>query len=209
MIRFSVRVLAVLGSFMLASLAAAAGDAEAGAARAATCAACHGLDGNSINPQWPSLAGQGEAYMVTQLHRFKSGERADAVMSPQAALLSEQDILDVAAYYAVQTPKIGVAQAGQKVLDRGQLIYRGGILERQVPACITCHGPSGAGNGPAEFPRLSGQHAVYVALQLKTFRENYEPHKSHARQNPMMSAIAAKLTDEEIEAVAQYVSGLH
>ena len=173
------------------------------------CAACHGIDGNSINPEWPSLAGQGAAYMVTQLKRFQSGERDNVLMSPQASFLSEQDMLDVSAFYAAQAPKIGVAQADQKTLDLGELIYRGGILERGIPSCASCHGPGGAGNEPAEFPRLAGQHATYVMLQLKSFREGFEAHKIHTRQNPMMNEVAAKMTDEEIEAVAHYISGLY
>ena len=197
------------GIVFLTSPAFAAGDPEAGQARAVVCAACHGVDGNSINPEWPNLAGQGAAYMVTQLKRFQSGDRENALMAPQATFLLEQDILDVSAYYAAQAPKIGVAQAEQKILELGELIYRGGLLERNVPACITCHGPGGAGNGPAQFPRVAGQHATYVVLQLKSFREGFEAHKSHTRQNPMMNEVAAKLTDQEIEAVAHYISGLY
>lgn len=192
-----------------ASLAFAEGDPEAGKARSAVCAACHGLDGNSINPEWPNLAGQGAAYMVTQLKRFQSGERENAVMAPQAALLSEQDILDVSAYYAAQTPKVGVAKADQKILSLGKLIYRGGILDRGIASCIACHGPGGVGNDPAQFPRIAGQHAAYVIAQLKSFREGFEAHKIHTRQNPMMNEVAAKMTDKEIEAVAHYISGLY
>ena len=147
--------------------------------------------------------------MVTQLERFQSGERENVLMSPQASFLSEQDILDVSAFYAAQTPKIGIAQADQKTLGLGELIYRGGILERGIPSCSSCHGPSGSGNEPAQFPRLAGQHATYVILQLKSFREGFEAHKIHTRQNPMMNEVAAKMTDEEIEAVAHYISGLY
>ena len=197
------------GIVFLTSPAFAEGDPVAGQARSAVCAACHGIDGNSINPEWPSLAGQGASYMVTQLKRFQSGERENVLMSPQAVALSEQDILDVSAYYAAQTPKIGVAQADRKTLDLGELIYRGGILERGIPSCVACHGPGGAGNEPAQFPRLAGQHAAYVVLQLKSFREGFEAHKIHTRQNPMMNEVAAKLTDQEIEAVAHYISGLY
>ena len=147
------------GIVFMASRVFAEGDPVAGQARATVCAACHGIDGNSINPEWPSLAGQGAAYMVTQLKRFQSGDRENVLMQPQATLLSEQDILDVSAFYATQTPKIGVAQADTKTLELGELVYRGGILDRNIPACISCHGPNGAGNDPAEFPRLAGQHA--------------------------------------------------
>ncbi len=197
------------GIVFLTSPAFAAGDPVAGQARAATCAACHGIDGNSVNPEWPSLAGQGAAYMVSQLKRFQSGERENVLMSPQAMLLSERDILDVSAYYATRAPKVGVARADQKTLNLGKLIYRGGILERGIPSCGSCHGPAGAGNEPAEFPRVAGQQAAYVALQLKSFREGFEAHKAHTRQNPMMNEVAAKMTDREIEAVAHYISGLY
>ena len=197
------------GIVFLTSPAFAEGDPAAGQARAVVCAACHGIDGNSINPEWPSLAGQGASYMVTQLKRFQSGERENVLMSPQASTLSEQEILDVSAYYAAQTPKIGIAQTDQKTLNLGELIYRGGILERGIPSCIACHGPGGGGNEPAQFPRLAGQHAAYVILQLKSFREGFEAHKIHTRQNPMMNEVAAKLTDREIEAVAHYISGLY
>ena len=209
MIRFWIWAALAPGIVFLTSSGFAAGDPAAGQARAVVCAACHGADGNSINPEWPSLAGQGAAYMVTQLKRFQSGERENVLMSPQASFLSEQDILDVSAYYAAQPPKIGVAQADQKTLDLGELIYRGGILERDIPSCASCHGPSGAGNEPAEFPRLAGQHATYVILQLRSFREGFEAHKIHIRQNPMMNEVAAKMTDGEIEAVAHYISGLY
>lgn len=197
------------GIVFVAFPAFAEGDPVAGQARAASCAACHGVDGNSINPEWPSLAGQGAAYMVSQLKRFQSGDRENVLMQPQAALLSEQDILDVSAFYAVQTPKISVAQADTKTLELGELVYRGGILDRDIPACISCHGPNGAGNDPAEFPRLAGQHATYTILQLKSFRKGFEAHKLHTRQNPMMNEVAAKMTDEEIAAVAHYISGLY
>ena len=209
MIRHWIWTALASGIVFLTSPAFAAGDPAAGQARAAACAACHGADGNSINPEWPSLAGQGAAYMVTQLKRFQSGERENALMQPQATLLSEQDILDVSAFYATQTPKIGVARADAKTLELGERVYRGGILDRNIPACISCHGPSGTGNDPAEFPRLAGQHAAYTILQLTSFREGFEAHKLHTRQNPMMNEVAAKMTNEEIEAVAQYISGLY
>ncbi len=209
MIRHWLSAALASGLVFLTPPAFAAGDPVAGQARAAVCAACHGVNGNSINPEWPSLAGQGATYMVTQLKRFQSGERENALMQPQAALLSEQDILDVSAFYATQTPQIGVAQADAKTLELGEQVYRGGILDRNIPACIACHGPSGTGNDPAEFPHLAGQHATYTILQLKSFREGFEAHKLHTRQNPMMNEVAAKMTNKEIEAVAHYISGLY
>ena len=197
------------GIVFLTSPAFAEGDPAAGQARAAVCAACHGINGNSINPEWPSLAGQGAAYMVAQLEQFQSGERENALMTPQALTLSEQDMLDVSAYYAAQTPTLGVAQADPKILNFGELIYRGGILERNIPSCIACHGPNGVGNEPAQFPRIAGQKAAYLISRLKYFRRSFEAHKVHTRQNPIINEIAAKLTDEEIEAVAHYISGLY
>ena len=208
MTRFRFWALLVPGLLLPCALPAA-GDPEAGRAKAGPCAACHGPDGNSVNPQWPSLAGQGAPYLATQLRRFKSGARENALMAPPAAALGEQDILDLAAYYAAQTPALGVARAAAPLLRLGETIYRGGVLERKVPACIGCHGPSGAGNEPAEFPRLSGQHAAYTALQLRSFREGFKPHREHERQNSMMNAIAASLTDRDIEAVSHYISGLY
>ncbi len=191
------------------SLAVAEGDPVKGQELSVTCAACHGPEGKSINPEWPSLAGQSAYYMITQLNRFKSGERYHEIMGPQAMLLSEQDIHDVSVYYSMQTPKIGTAQGDEKTLELGELIYRGGLVSRNLPACMSCHGPSGSGNDPAGFPMLSGQHANYTIQQLKIFREGYRPHKDHTRQNPMMNSIAADMTDAEIEAVAHYISGLY
>ena len=185
------------------------GDAAQGREKSATCVACHGVDGNSINPEWPSLAGQGELYLASQLRRFRSGERSNVLMDPQAAALSDRDIADLAAYYAAQKPKPGVSTADEDLLALGERIYRGGIVERRIPACMACHGPTGAGNAPAQYPRLAGQHAQYIVLQLKSYREQFEAHKRHTRTNPMMNSIAAGLTDREIEAVAHYVPGLY
>lgn len=208
MTRFRFWALLVPG--LLAPWAApAAGDPEAGRAKAGACAACHGPDGNSVNPEWPSLAGQGAPYLATQMRRFRDGERENALMAPLSAALSDRDILDLAAFYAAQAPRLGVARASAPLLRLGESIYRGGILDRKVPACIGCHGPGGAGNEPAEFPRLSGQHAAYTMLQLRSFRAGFAPHKEHVRQNSMMNAIAARLSDREIEAVSHYVSGLY
>ena len=191
------------GIVFLTSPAFAEGDPAAGQARATVCAACHGIDGNSINPEWPSLAGQGASYMVTQLKRFQSGERENVLMAPQASLLSEQDILDVSAFYAAQTPKIGVAQADQKTLDLGELIYRGGILERGIPSCIACHGPGGAATNPPNSPRPAASMLVIRLASLNPSR-GFRHTRSHPAE-PMMNEVA-QMTDEEIEAVAHYIS---
>jgi len=199
----SFRVSAVLAAGLLASAGAyAAGDAAKGAEIATTvCAACHTADGNSVVPANPKLAGQHPEYLAKQLNEFKSGKRANAVMGPMSGTLATpEDVLNVAAYFASQTPKAGAAKSNGAGSE-GALIYKGGILAKGVPACASCHSPNGAGI-PAQFPRLAGQHAEYVVNQLKAFR-------SGERANaPMMKVIAAKLSDSEIDAVADYMQGL-
>lgn len=190
----------------------AGGDIEAGKQKSAPCAACHGADGNSVNPAWPNLAAQGEKYLTDQLRLFKDKIRVNTLMNPQAMNLSEQDMLDLAAYYSSQTPKKGVADTekvfqGKKLYVIGERIYRGGNPESGVPACMSCHAPNGVGNSAAMFPRLAGQHSLYTAAQLRAYR-------SGARFQPadhlnMMKQITSYMTEQEIEAVAQYVAGLH
>lgn len=177
----------------------AAGDAEAGKAKSATCVACHGADGNSINPEWPSLAGQVPEYLVKQLQAFKSGARQNALMAGMVAPLSEQDMQDLAAYYASQTLKVS-APADLRKAQKGQRLYRGGNAETLVSACMSCHGPSGQGI-PPRFPRVSGQHALYSENQLLAF-------KAGERSNEVMTRIAFRMSESEIKAVAQYMSGL-
>ena len=149
------------------SQATAAGDAAAGKAASATCAGCHGPDGNSVNPEWPKLAGQGVPYLVKQLHNFKDGERKNATMAPMAMGLSDQDMENLAAYFSDQTMSQGAAD--KSLVELGEKIYRGGNAASGVAACIGCHGPTGAGNPAAKFPRLAGQHAKYVENQLHAF----------------------------------------
>ncbi len=181
----------------------AAGDAAAGKTKSAACAACHGADGNSgANPLWPKLAGQHPEYIAKQLHDFKANQRKDATMAPMAAPLKDQDIDDLAAYFSSLSRKIGEAAADK--VELGQSLYRSGS-SNGASACTGCHGPSGDGNGPANFPALSGQSAAYVAKQLKGFRSGTRSNDL----NGMMADVASKLTDEEIEAVSQYVQGLH
>lgn len=181
----------------------AGGDATAGKAKSATCAGCHGMDGNSANPEWPKLAGQGDRYLDKQLQDFKGGARNNATMAPMVATLNEQDMADLSAFFSSQTVQLG--SADEKLVELGQKIYRGGNSASGVSACTGCHGPSGAGNPAAGFPSLSGQHARYVEIQLNAF-------KSGERSNDadkMMRTIASKMTEQEIKAVASYVQGLH
>lgn len=180
----------------------AAGNAEAGKAKSVTCAACHGVDGNSAAPNFPKLAGQHADYLYKQLKQYKSGDRKNAVMAGMVAALSEEDMLNLAAYYAAQQPTIGIAAEEQIAL--GESIYRAGNAASGVSACAACHGPAGVGNPMANFPRLSGQHALYTAEQLKYFRSGTRANDAGS----MMRSIAKKMTDAEIEAVSQYVQGL-
>jgi len=187
----------------LASAPAMAGDAEAGKAKAAPCAACHGLDGNSPNPIWPKLAGQHPQYIAKQIMDFKSGARKDPLMAPQAALLAtDQDVADVAAFFSSQTQSAGVAKAD--MVELGGQIYRGGNKASGVPACTGCHGPAGMGNPLAKFPRISGQHADYTKKQLTDFRSGSRANDA----NTMMRGVAGAMTDAEIVAVSQYIQGL-
>jgi cytochrome c553 len=188
----------------LAMPARSAGDAAAGQQKAATCAACHGADGNSVAPTFPKLAGLSEAYLAKQLHEFRKGDtRKDPSMAPMVANLSDQDIADLAAFYASQERSFGVA--GEDLVDRGESIYRGGISGSSVGACIGCHGPRGAGNPAAKFPAVSGQHAQYMAAQLKKFRNGERSNDP----NRMMRNIANRMTDAEIDAVTSYMAGLY
>lgn len=183
--------------------ASAAGDPVAGREKSQTCAACHGVDGNSTNPVWPKIAGQHEDYLVKQLMDFKSGARENAQMSPMAAPLSEQDMKDLAAYYASQKVKIG--KTDPAAVEMGQKVYRAGNLEAGVPACMACHGPTGRGNPAAGYPSLSGQHAEYTKNQLNAFRQDVRSNDA----NEVMRTIVDRMTDDEISTVSEYLQGLH
>jgi len=176
------------------------GNAAAGQTKSATCAACHGADGNSVSPQFPKLAGQNADYIVRELQRFKSGERKNPIMSGMAASLSDQDMQDLAAWFSSQTVKTG--EADPSLVKAGETVYRGGDAASSVPACLACHGPDGVGNGPMLIPALAGQHADYVVSQLQAFA-------SGSRKSPMMGDIASRLTPDQIKAVASYIQGLH
>jgi len=182
--------------------AAPSGSVDAGRTKSATCAACHGVDGNSVTPDWPSLAGQHPEYIMRQLKAFKSDERKSVTMKPFAQMLSDQDAADIAAYFAAQkpTPK----GADPALISLGQQIYRGGIPARGTPACIACHGPTGHGNPFAAYPRISWQHAAYVTKSL----QDYKSGERASDANQMMRNVASLLKDDEIRALASYVQGL-
>ena len=196
-------ILAVSLVSLAAALPALAGDAAVGKAKSATCAACHGPDGNSPSPGFPKLAGQHEGYIAKQLRDYKSGKRVNATMNAMVLPLSEQDMDDLAAYFASQTVQLGTT--AEDKLAVGQSIYRAGNASSGVAACAACHGPNGSGNPQAKFPSLSGQHADYTVLQLQMFRKGERANDA----GNMMRGVAAKMSDAEIEAVAQYVQGLH
>lgn len=186
-----------------AGTAFAQGDAAAGKSKAGACAACHGADGNSSNPEWPSLAGLGEKYIVEQLQAFKTGARQNPLMTPQAQPLSEQDMRDLGAYFSELPMKPGGAD--EKLARAGEKIYRGGIAGKGVPACAACHGAAGEGNPAAGYPRLGGQQPVYMVNALDAYRSGQRKTEGAA----IMQDIASKLSDEEMRAVASYASGLY
>jgi cytochrome c553 len=197
-------LIALFAVFTVASTTQAAGDAEAGKTKAQVCFSCHGVNGDSVNPVWPKLAGQHAGYIAKQLGDFKAGtDRSDPLMMAQVMPLSPQDMEDLAVFFAKQKPSPGSAEEAKIAL--GKQIYTGGNKATGVSACMACHGPTGAGNPAAKYPRVSGQHAPYVVKALKDFR-------SGTRKNDpgkMMQNVAARMTDAEIEAVASYMQGLH
>ncbi|MGF1725878.1 c-type cytochrome [Photobacterium nomapromontoriensis] len=202
--------LALILAFLASYSAWAQGDAEAGKMKAATCAACHGVDGNGIMAQYPKIAGQHPGYLEKQLKDFKQAistggkqGRNDPVMGGMAMPLSEQDMADLAAYYA--SLPISDNATPESSVELGQTLYRAGDLDRGITACTACHGPRGNGTGLSGFPKISGQNAEYVQLQLEKFRSGQRGND----MNGMMRTVAAKLTDAEINALSQYVGGLH
>jgi cytochrome c553 len=210
------KIVIILASILITSLSnpiLAAGDAEAGQAKSATCMGCHGLAGNSTIPNFPKLAGQSEAYIVKQLQYFKSGERGNAMMAGVALSLSDQDMEDVAAYYSIQTISENSAKGSEEMIELGRKIYVGGKMDTQTTACIACHGPKGKGIPTAGFPAVAAQHADYTASQLKAFRQYSINQQTDSdgveRVNEMMNNVAMGLTNEEIDALSQYIAGLH
>ncbi len=188
----------------LTGVAQAAGDATAGQAKTAVCAACHGADGNSAVPNFPKLAGQGERYLLKQMIDIKEGNRQVVEMTGMLTNLSPEDMADIAAYFSSQQMSVGTTDPAQ--LELGQALFRGGKLEEGMPACTGCHSPTGSGNSPAGFPHLGGQHAQYVAKQLTDFREG---NRTNDGDTLIMRGIAAKLSNKDIAAVSSYIQGLH
>jgi cytochrome c553 len=166
------------------------------------CGACHGADGNSTSPTYPNLAGQQLEYIHKQLTEFKSGARKNSIMAPNVTALSNDDMLNLAAYFSSQQPKSKLAKDAGLAAE-GSKIYKGGNAGSGVPACASCHGPAGSGI-PVQFPRLAGQHSKYVLSQLKNFRSGDRANDG----GMMMRVIARKMTDQEMKAVAEYISGL-
>ncbi len=196
-----------------ATPAGAMGSAEAGAAKAAVCTACHGVNGNSVNPEWPSLAGQNALYIREQLEMFKAKKRNNPIMQPIVEPLTEQDFADLAAYYAAQTPT-GL-EADPSYWKSGEALYKAGDVARNIPACAACHGPAGQGNPASGYPALRAQHSVYTVKQLQDYltknryRDATDAATVHGTRNSaMMSTIAARLTPEDIRNVASYLQGL-
>lgn len=179
------------------------GDAVAGKAKSLVCSACHGADGNSKIPAYPTLAGQHASYIYKQLMQFKNGERPNAIMKGFAAALSEQDMKNLAAYYESQVP-VYTGRADPNMVALGEKLYRHGNPSLGVPACMSCHGPDGAGNPEAKFPKLRGQHAEYTLSQLRNFHAQ-ERYNDNGR---MMRGVAIRLTAQEMDALAQYIQGL-
>lgn len=181
------------------------GSVDAGKAKSITCTACHGQAGNSVNPLWPNIAGQSATYVYAQLAAFKDGSRSDPLMSAQAMLLSAEDMRNIAVYFE-SLPAAAQAVADPSKVDKGEALYRGGDADSGVAACLACHGPSGRGNPAASYPALQGQHATYTAKQLRDYAAGKRKSDGKTR---IMREIAARLSDDDIDALSSYVQGLH
>lgn len=193
---------AVLSIALVLPMGLQAGDPARGQQLSQACSACHGSDGNSVNPEWPKIAGQHAEYIHKQLMDYKSGRRENALMAGQVANLDEQDMRDLGAFYSRQQMAPGTAD--EAVAERGERIYRGGIPASGVAACTACHGPTGQGNPAAMFPVVAGQHAQYNSDQLRYFRS-----EQRANDNGrMMRNLAARMSDADIRAVSEYMAGL-
>lgn len=192
---------AAAASAAIAPVSAAKPDPAKGEASfTAACVACHGVGGNSGTPTFPTLAQQHPEYLVKQLQDFKAGKRQNAIMQGFASALSEEDMRNIAYWVATSRAKPGFAK-DKDLVALGERIYRGGVADRQIPACAGCHSPNGAGI-PSQYPRLSGQHAEYTAAQLRAFRDGIR------KNNAQMTGVAAKMNDREIQAVSDYIAGL-
>lgn len=192
----------ILALSALVSFTANAADIEAGKLKSAVCAACHGADGNSSNAAWPSLAGQHASYIYKQLKDFKEGRRNDATMVGMVALLNDEDMKNVAAYFESQQAKAVAFDAD--MVAAGENIYRGGITETRVAACMSCHSPGGTGNGPAGWPSLKGQHPEYLVVQLQNFKQGIRANDS----GNMMRNVVVRMSDMEMKSVAAYIAGI-
>ena len=192
-----------LSSSIFANEVKKTGDVVKGKELSATCAACHGADGNSVNPEWPKLAGQDAAYLVKQLHEYRTDKRVNATMTAMAkGIKTDEDVADLAAYFSSQKPKRGTANKDK--IAAGKAIYKGGVVSTGVAACAACHGPTGSGNPAAKFPALAGQQVKYTILQLQAFKAGMRANDT----GKMMRNVALKMTDAEMDAVAEYISGL-
>ena len=191
-------ILVTSGAFVFAQ-----GDPDAGKALATTCLACHGETGNSMVPSFPNIAAQNEQYLYKQLQDIKSGARPVPTMAGQLDNMTEQDLADIAAYYASQERNYGAAKA--ELVELGESIYRAGIPRKNIASCAACHSPSGMGNGPAKFPALAGQWPEYTVMQLKAFQSG---ERSNDGDSLMMRTIAEDMNDKEMQAVASYLYGL-
>jgi cytochrome c553 len=193
---------ATISSTLIAPLAIPAPSVEAGANKAATCHACHGANGNSANPEWPSLAGLGADYIAEQLNNFKTGKRASPVMMPMTVNLTADDMADLGMYFD-SLPNTGL-EADPSYWQAGEKLYRGGDQTRGIPACMACHGATGKGNEPAKFPALRGQQPAYVVKQLN----DYASGTRTTGPNGIMQTIAKRLSPDDIRSLASYVEGI-
>lgn len=201
--RKSLILLSAIVAAMFTQVTLAQGDPEAGQAKSALCATCHGSDGNSELAINPKIAGQNARYIIKQLRDYKSGARPGPIMAAMVINLSDEDMEDLAAYYAAQTPTL--LGADPEIVELAESLYRSGNSELQVTACSACHSPTGTGNAPAGFPALGGQHPEYTLQQLKNFRAGIRAND----RDGMMRLVAERLTDPELEALASYLAGLH
>ncbi|HSC75469.1 MAG TPA: c-type cytochrome [Pseudomonadales bacterium] len=200
----------VLG--LIVAVPVLAGDAAAGKALTTACAACHGADGNSMAPTFPKLAGQGDKYLLKQLQDIKAGTRVVPEMTGQLTNFSATDLENIAAYFSSKEMALAGSKDDKELLELGAKIYLAGNKDVGVPACAGCHSPTGAGNAPAGFPKLGGQHADYIAKQLRDFRagaEYTDKGRHNDGDNRVMRGGVARMSDREIDAVANYIAGLH
>jgi cytochrome c553 len=199
--RFWIFASAIAGVIFSAA-ALPAGSAEKGATKAVVCQACHGQNGNSTNPEWPSLAGLGADYIAEQLKNFKEGKRNNPIMMPNVMTLGTDDMADLGAYFG-SLVNTGL-EADPSYWKAGEKLYRGGDPARGIPACMACHGPSGRGNEPAKFPALRGQHSVYVIKQL----HDYASGARNTGPNGIMQTVSKRLTEDDMRGLASYVQGI-